>query len=116
MIHPAARPLLAVPVVAYGWVASASAIYLAGTGRMGLFRFPFAQWLQAAPWWRLNWIMTLWIGLSAAVPTLLLVVCAFGLARHTWRNRGNPKPIYGDTGWADHAAMRAGGLQLRKRL
>lgn len=116
MIHPAATPLLAVPVVVYGWIVSASAIYLAGTGKMDLFRFPFAQWLQAAPWWRLNWIMMLWVGLSAAVPTLVLLLCMFGLTRHAWRSLANPKPIYGATGWADHAAMRAGGLQLRKRL
>lgn len=111
-----AKIALAVPVVAYGWMASASAIYLAGTGKMDLFRFPFTQLLQAAPWWRLNWTMTLWVGLSAAVPTLVLLLCAFGLARHAWRNRGASRPIYGATGWADHAAMRAGGLRLRKRL
>jgi hypothetical protein len=116
MIHPAAKAALAVPVVACGWMASASAIYLAGTGKMALFRFPFTQWLQAAPFWRLNWTMTLWVGISAAVPTLVLVLCAFGLTRHAWRNRGASRPIYGVTGWADHAAMRAGGLRLRKQL
>jgi hypothetical protein len=116
MIHPAIKAAAAIPVVAYGWIASASAIYLAGTGKMDLFRFPFLQWALAAPWWWLNWTMTGWVIASAAAPTLLLLVCGFGLARHAWRTRGNAPPIYGDTGWADHAAMRAGGLQLRERL
>jgi hypothetical protein len=116
MIHPAAKTALAVPVVACGWIASASAIYLAGTGKMDLFRFPFTQWLEAAPWWRLNWIMTLWVGLSAGVPTLVLLLCMFGLVRHAWRNRGKPKSVYGDTGWATPQQMETGGLRLRDRL
>lgn len=114
MIRPAIKAALAAPLVAYGWNVSASAIYLAGTGKMDLFRFPFLQWSQAAPWWRLNGMMTAWVIGSATVPTVLVLVCGFGLARHSWRNRG--KPIYGDTGWADYAAMRNGGLRLRKRL
>lgn len=116
MIHPAVKAALGLPVAAYGWIASASAIYLAGTGKMDLFRFPFLQWSQAAPWWRLNSTMTVWVIVAAAVPTLLLLACSFGLARHASRNRGNTTPIYGATGWADHAAMRAGGLQLRDHL
>jgi hypothetical protein len=59
-MHPIAKVALVAPVLGYGWIAAASAIYCAGTGKLNLLRFPFVQWAEAAPWWRLNGTMTLW--------------------------------------------------------
>jgi type IV secretion system protein VirD4 len=86
-MHGALKAVTALPVVAAGWVASASALYCFGTGKMDLFRFPFGQWIQAAPYWKLNLTMTTAVIGSAAAPTLLLAVCGFGIVRHHWRNR-----------------------------
>jgi len=103
----------ALPGLAYGWIVAASAIYCAGTGKMALFQFPFTQWIQAAPYWRLNWWMTLWVSISGGLPTLLLIVCAFGMVRHHWRNR--PSEIYGKTEWADQRDMKAGNISANRR-
>jgi hypothetical protein len=98
-----------------GWLASASAIYCAGSGKMALFRFPFAQWAVAAPWWRYSWDVTLWVGLGAAVPTAVLLLCGFGMGRHWWLNRKSARPVYGKTEWATRQQMDKGGIVSRDR-
>jgi len=72
-----------------GWIASSSAILCAGLGKSDLFVFPFDQWLEAAPWFhRSNWWVETWIIVSAAIPTAVLALCGYGLARHWWQSRG----------------------------
>ena len=66
----AAAFLIAGPIM---WLVVASALYCEMSGHMGMFRFPYTQWWQAAPWWRLNWWMTLYVIASAAVPTLIIL-------------------------------------------
>jgi type IV secretion system protein VirD4 len=89
MMHVAGRNRLAalagaltMIAIPYAWLAAASDIYCAGIGRLDLFVFPFTQWIQVAPYWRLNWWMTLWVVLSAAVPPFVV-----GLAVFAWLRR-----------------------------
>ena len=111
IMHPIAKAGLAAPVLAYGWIAAASAIYCAGTGKLGLFRFPFAQWAAAAPWWRLNGTMMLWVCTAAVIPTLLLIVCGLGLVRL----RTVRAEVYGKTTWASRQQMKGGGVSTSGR-
>lgn len=96
-----------------GWMAAASAIYCAGTGHMALYQFPYTQWLQAAPWWRLNLWMTLWVGISAALPTLLMLLLIYGAIRNAV-TRGRQPNLYGETGWANRKEMRSNNINPRK--
>lgn len=107
---------IAMPLAGYGWIVAASGIYLWGTDKLSLFRFPFAQWIQAAPWWWLNWQMTLWVIGSAAVPTLLLLVCSFGIVRHWWKTRSGDRPVYGTTDWADRKQMASRDISATTKL
>jgi hypothetical protein len=110
-MRPIAKTALAAPVLAYGWLAAASAIYCAGTGKLVLFRFPFVQWAEAAPWWRLNGTMTLWVSVAAVIPSLLLLVCGAGLVRV----RKARTEVYGKTSWASRQQMKAGGNSASQR-
>jgi len=87
MMRRALLSTAAAIAAAAGWTASSSAILCAGLGKSDLFVFPYAQWFEAAPWWRNSWWLTAWIIASAAVPTAVPALCGFGLARHRWRNR-----------------------------
>ena len=110
-MRPIAKTALAAPVLAYGWLAAASAIYCAGTGKLALFRFPFVQWAEAVPWWRLNGTMTLWVSVAAVIPSLLLLVCGAGLVRV----RKARTEVYGKTSWASRQQMKAGGISASQR-
>jgi type IV secretion system protein VirD4 len=66
----------AIPIVAYAWLAAASAIYLSVAQRWDLYVFPYTQWLQAAPWWRYRPMVTAMVVGSAAAPTLFLLAIA----------------------------------------
>lgn len=78
-------------------------------------------WLGSVPfysWWyyALPWPDDfLWDGaylvLSGALATMPFVIAGQFIYR-----RQMSGSIYGQTGWADHTAMRAGGLHLRKSL
>jgi len=57
-----------------GWLAAASAIYCNLSGRGSLFVFPFTQWVQAAPYWRINVWMTVYVIASAVGATAPVVV------------------------------------------
>jgi heme/copper-type cytochrome/quinol oxidase subunit 2 len=97
----------------WAWLAVASLVYCSLTGKRDLLAFPYAQWAEAAPWWRENWLMTVCVTASAAVPTLLTV--AFGTI--VWRLRKSRRPaLYGQTAWAGDAAMRAGGIRQSRTL
>lgn len=73
---------LASVAIPYAWLVVASDIYCAGIGRLDLFVFPFTQWLQVAPYWRLNGWLTLWVVVSAAAPPFVA-----GLAVLAWARR-----------------------------
>src|SRR5271166_5927087 len=81
----ATTAIVAVPCV---WTAGASAILCGGLDKSDLFVWPYTQWLQAAPWWRSDRWLALWVCISAAIPTAVLLLCGYGLARHWWRSRG----------------------------
>jgi hypothetical protein len=98
---------LAVPAIPYVWLVGASNIYCMGIGRPDLFVFPFTQWLQVAPYWRLNWWMTLWVIVAAAAPTIVLGLAAIIMARRCMR----PAPqVYGATKWASRGEMNGGNI------
>jgi heme/copper-type cytochrome/quinol oxidase subunit 2 len=97
----------------WAWLAIASVVYCSLTGKRDLLAFPYAQWAEAAPWWRVNWLMTVCVTASAAVPTLLMV--ALGIV--VWRLRKARRPaLYGRAAWAGDAAMRAGGIRQSRTL
>jgi hypothetical protein len=97
------------------WLISASALYCQFSGHWNLFAFPYTQWVQAAPWWRLNWRMMLWVIGSAAAPTLLLLVGVAVALRLSVKRNKRPE-LYGNTGWADANEMRSGGIGRRKAI
>ena len=99
-------------VVAYGWIAAASAIYCWGRGILNLYTFPWVQWAVAAPWFNFNDDVRLWLILGAIPPTGLLALLAL-----VWvRNRPRPAPkVYGETSWADRTDMAGGGISSTKR-
>ena len=108
-IRIASVSLLLTPIA---WMASASALLCCFLGRLDLFRFPYVQWAQAAPWWRLSWRMTLSVVASAAIPTVaVLALC--GVAWRLWRRR-RTRPLYGETHPATPAEMVRGGLVIRR--
>ena len=113
------RPVLFALVVApFGWLAGASAIFCYGTGKMDLYRFPFLQWVEAAPWWRLSGWITLWVCVSAAIPSLaLLAVIALMVrfGRTAALRRQRVRPVYGETGWATKPEMNAGSIATSRR-
>ena len=89
MMRRALLATTAAITVPAGWLAASSAILCAGLGKMDLYRFPFDQWLQAAPWFhRSGWWVETWIIVSAAIPTAVPALCGCGLARHWWKSRG----------------------------
>lgn len=98
-----------VVIVPAAWSVAASAIYCAGTGRMELFVFPYTQWLQAAPWWRYSLVVGLWVFISAALPTLALLLCA-AVAFRRYRRLGR-QPLYGDSTFAGAAEQRQGSIK-----
>lgn len=100
------------------WVVAASALYCELAGKMDLFRFPYWQWVEAEPYWRLSQRMTLFVWGSAAAPTLVVLICLFGLVRHWWtEGRHNPsKTVYGKTEWADRKQMRGRDIAASKHL
>jgi hypothetical protein len=100
--------ILAAPCL---WLAAASAIYCAGIARPDLFVFPFTQWLDVLPYWRANGWTTLWVGVSAAAPTLLIVATVIGLARL----RSTRSPVYGKTEWATPRQMAAGKIEATRK-
>lgn len=120
------RVLLAstIVVVPAGWMAAASAIYCAGTEKMALYRFPFTQWAEAAPWWRYTWNTTVWVAVGAIIPTAVVLLCTYGVVRHWWHSRKRPlvpppggglKPLApGVTDNHGHAAFAAPALIAKR--
>lgn len=114
MISPRTAAIMAGAVAApFGWVFVASNIYCNGIDRPDLFLPPFTQWLQVAPYWRVNWWTTLWVVISAAAPTFFLAVLVWWLVSLRRGRAGRPN-LYGSTGWASPAEMRRGGIELEK--
>lgn len=113
---------IAIAATAYLWIVAASNIYCAGIGRVDLFVFPFTQWLQIAPDWRANWWITLWVVVSAGIPTLAVLALLISF-RWFWRSRrrlrrplgGGLKPL--EAGVSDnhgHAAWPSVADMLRR--
>jgi hypothetical protein len=94
------------------WMVSASALYCLLADKWDLFQFPYTQWAQAAPFWRYSAWMTLCVAAAAAVPTIVLLLCAFGVTRHYLRTR---RPaLYGSSDWATSGDMRGGGIKVSR--
>jgi hypothetical protein len=108
-VSGAAKVIAPIIIAPVAWMVAASAIYCAGVGKIDLFAFPYTQWLQAAPWWRYSWSVGLWVYISAALPTLVLLICTAGAVRYY--RRPSRRPLYGDSQWASDAEMRAGGIK-----
>lgn len=95
------------------WLVAASALYCALAGKMALFRWPWMLWLSAAPYWHQNWFMTVCVLFSALVPTFVLGLIGFGFASRRREELARPA-LYGTTGWANDAEMKAGGIRIEK--
>lgn len=114
MRMPSRRTILlaSIPIAAGAWIAVASKIYCSGIGRPDLFAFPWDQWIQVLPYWRANWWVTLWVVVSAALPTLL-----FGSPIYLWlRRRITSQPIYGRTRWATKREMTDSKIVQRREV
>ncbi len=100
-------------MLAYGWVAAASAIYCWGRGILDLYTFPWWQWAVAAPWFNFRNDVRLWLILGAIPPTLVLALLVL-----VWvKNRPQPKPkVYGETKWADRKGMTGAGISSTKSV
>jgi hypothetical protein len=103
----------ALVLVPCAWMAAASAILCAVTSHMSLYRFPFLQWAEAAPWWRFTWWMTLSVAVSATIPTVVVLLLAYGVVSSLYR-RGRQPAIYGQTGWAERGEMQRGGIRSER--
>jgi hypothetical protein len=108
MIPVALAFLVAAPVV---WIIASSAMLCLVTHRWPLFVFPYDQWIQAVTWFRaVNLVMRLTIigaGIPPTIVAVLIVLTVFNFVR---RHRKRPA-LYGNTGWADTAEMRRGGIR-----
>jgi len=69
--------IASVPVI---WMLSASFIWSHAVSRP----FSLLAWWEATQWWRSNWWVNIWLTVSAAIPTLCLVLFIMGLAQF-WR-------------------------------
>lgn len=107
-----AAVILGTVAAAYGWVVAASVIYLTATDKFDLFQYPYMQWVQAAPYWRTNLWMMLSVWGSAAIPTVVAVLCLFGMVRH---QRNRQPAIYGETQWATPQQRSANGISSKRR-
>lgn len=90
----------------YGWVAAASAILCVMAGAWSRYRFPYCQWIFAAPYYRANWYMTVCVIVSAAVPLGLAGFLASPLIGRRLNQRTHGMPVYGRTRWASQGEMR----------
>lgn len=102
-------------LLAYVWLAGASALYCRLAGRWEMFRFPFLQWAEVAPWWLHEWHLTLYVIASATFPTLMFALLAAGVLSR--RNNGRIRPsLFGKAQFADQSAMRRDGFHLKKKI
>jgi hypothetical protein len=100
----------------YVWIVTASGFYCNLAGKWSLFRFPFMQWIQAAPWWRLNWHMTFYVVAGALAPTIISLIILSGIISQQRTRRVRPN-LYGETGFVtDHGTLQRGGVQLDKDI
>lgn len=62
------------------WAISSSFIYCLGFSRfnlsstMALFKFPYLQWFEAAPWYDYSQTVKLWLIISALCPLLVVLL------------------------------------------
>ena len=96
------------------WMVTASLLLCMLGHRMDAFVWPYDQWLDAAPHWRANWLMTLGIVFSAAMPTVVLLAVGVWIVR--MRIGRKPRALYGDSGWARAGEQRANGVRQSARL
>jgi len=83
-VVPVLIVILSVTAALYAWLAGASAIFCIGLHHPEWLMFPFDQWIDAAGLFRrVGWNARAWIVLSAAMPSvfLLIVVAAIFRAR-----------------------------------
>lgn len=111
------RILMALLVLPMAWLFAASACYCLAIGHWEMFVWPFGQWIQAAPWWRLNDWMTIYVVGSAVPPTLFSLLLAYGAIRQAVIIRKRKKQeVFGKTGWANKAEMRDAGVHVGSKL
>jgi hypothetical protein len=104
---------LLIVALAYGWLVAATAVYCAMAGKMDFFRFPYHQWLIAAPYYRANWYMTVCVIVSAAVPAAVAGFIIYAAVR-LLRRQSN-RPVYGQTQWATPQEMASGNIVRKQR-
>lgn len=95
------------------WVVIASYAYCRLSSHMDLFVFPWDQWLDIAPYWNVNGWTKAYVVISAAIPILLMVGIAYGVI--TRLKRSFLPSLYGKTGWARPAQMKASGISTNRK-
>jgi hypothetical protein len=91
----------------------ASGLYCVWSGHGDAFAWPYDQWILVAPYWRLNWKMTLLVVASGGAPVLILAMIVFGVARKRMGG-GMSQGLYGRSGFASPKAMQQNGIRLRR--
>jgi hypothetical protein len=102
-------------VLAAAWTAGSSALLCLATSRWPLFVFPYDQWFQAVLWFRtVGLVMRLMIVGTAIPPTIVLILVVLTVFNLMRRRMKRPS-LYGNSGWANAAEMRSGGIRLGDR-
>jgi hypothetical protein len=101
-------------VAALGWVVTTTLMLCLMNSRADLFVWPFTLWIEtAAHWGIIGWKLRGTVVLAALLPTLCLIGIVVGLTR---RRIGQPRSLYGDSGWADTAEQARNGVRQSARL
>jgi hypothetical protein len=86
-VVPVLIVILSVTAALYAWLAGASAIFCIGLHHSEWLMFPFDQWIDAARLFRrVGWNVRAWIVLSAAMPSVFLLIVVAVVLR-AWPRR-----------------------------
>ncbi len=97
--------------VAGGWLVSASAIFLYGTGLIGHVAYTPDLWLSYLPYAGENATVADWLAISGGAPPLLAAAVAARLLLH--RKRG--PALHGSAKWASWFQVRQSGMSTVRK-
>jgi hypothetical protein len=106
---------LALAGLPWGWLALASFIFLQITGQSDKFSFPYVQWALVAPYWRVNWWVTLCVMVAAIGATLPLALLIAAVVWWCRRSARSAPTLYGKSAFATPADMRSNAISLQEK-
>lgn len=105
---------IALVLATAAWTVGASALLCKMSGRMDQFVFPWANWWKCLDWFGANWWATIIVVVSAAAPTVALVLLGIA-AKIVHGFFRSSQAVYGETSFATPEQMRQGGIKLKGR-